>query len=86
MGNNQKKGNEIFDETEENNIPQEINNYEKELMLNFKYFNVFWYDPNNDNDFDNFKNCFQNVRYIKENNLESVINFFQKESSSDEWK
>ena len=85
MGNNQKKGNEIFDETEENNIPQEINNYEKELMLNFKYFNVFWYDPNNDNDFDNFKNCFQNVRYIKENNLESVINFFQKESSSDEW-
>ena len=27
---------------------------EKELINNFKYFNVFWYDPNNSNDFDNF--------------------------------
>ena len=59
--------------------------YEKELIENFKYFNIFWYDPNNSNDFIYFKNSFQNVRFMKETNLESVINFFKKESSSDEW-
>ena len=81
----QKNGpDKINDIPEENNFPKEIN-YEKELMSNFKYFNVFWYDPNNNNDYDIFKNSFQNVRFVKGNNLESAINFFQKESSSDEW-
>ena len=59
--------------------------YEKELMTNFKYFNIFWYDPNKTNDFDFFKNCFQNVRLVKGSNIESAINFFNQEIFSDEW-
>ena len=45
----------------ENEFPQGTI-YEKELIENFKYFNIFWYDPNNSNDFAYFKNSFQNVR------------------------
>ena len=60
-------------------------NYEKELMQNFKYFNVFWYEPKNTNYFERFKKYFQNVLFIKENNIKSSIEFFEKESSSDEW-
>ena len=67
-----------------NNFP-EGTIYEKELIENFKYFNIFWYDPNNSNDFAYFKKCFQNVLFMKATNLESVINFFKKESSSEEW-
>ena len=37
-------------ETEENTFPQGTK-YEEELNSNFKYFNVFWYDPNKSNDF-----------------------------------
>ena len=59
--------------------------YEKELRTNFKYFNIFWYDPNKTNDFDLFKDCFINVRLVKGTNLESVIDFFKKELSTDEW-
>ena len=59
--------------------------YEKELIENFKYFNIFWYDPNNSNDFIYFKNSFQNVLFMKGTNLKSVINFFKKEASSEEW-
>ena len=59
--------------------------YEKELINNFKYFNVFWYDPNNSNDFDYFKKYFLNVLFVKGTDLESVQKFFQKEISSDEW-
>ena len=59
--------------------------YEKELMTNFKYFNIFWYDPNKTNDFDFFKNCFINVRLVKGTNIESAIDFFKKEIFSDEW-
>ena len=29
--------------------------YEKELRTNFKYFNIFWYDPNKTKDFDFLK-------------------------------
>ena len=42
-------------------------------------------DYGNSNDFIYFKKSFQNVRFMKETNLESVINFFKKEASSDEW-
>ena len=66
------------------NFPSETN-YDKELMQNFKYFNVFWYEPINTNYFDRFKKYFQNVLFIKENNIKSSIEFFEKESSSDEW-
>ena len=59
--------------------------YEKELMANFKYFNIFWYVPNKTNDFDFFKNCFKNTRLVKGINLESAINFVKNESFSDEW-
>ena len=54
--------------------------YEKELNLNFKYFNVFWYDPNNTNDFEYFEKCFENVQFCKNNDLNSSIDFFKKES------
>ena len=72
------------------NVPEnKINNtfpigttYEKELNTNFKYFNVFWYNPNisNDIDLDLFKKCFENVQFFKGNDLMSIINFFRKES------
>ena len=53
-------------------------NYEKELNTNFKYFNVFWYDPNKSNDFELFINCFKNVQFYKSDNFYSSINFFKK--------
>ena len=55
-------------------------NYEKELNTNFKYFNVFWYDPKKSNDFELFINCFKNVQFYKSDNFYSSINFFKKES------
>ena len=59
--------------------------YEKELNLNFKYFNIFWYDPKRSNDFDNFRKCFENVKVYKGFDIESTLQFFQKESSIEEW-
>ena len=53
--------------------------------MNFKYFNIFWYDPNRSNDFDNFKKCFENVQVYKGFDVESTIKFFKKESSLEEW-
>ena len=58
---------------------------EKELQYNFKYFNVFWFDPNNTKDFDYFKKSFQKVKFCKGTELEKVIEFFNKESSIEEW-
>ena len=72
------------DEIKEDYFPEELD-YEKELMSNFKYFNVLWYSPNNDEDFEEFKIYFKNVRFVKVKDLESAVIFFQKESSSDEW-
>ena len=74
------KNNKKFDKK----FPQGTS-YEKELMINFKYFNVFWYDPNNTNDYDNFKICFKNVRSIKGNNLNSMLSFFTDETPPNEW-
>ena len=54
------------------------------MNSNFKYFNIFWYDPNKSNDFDRFKKCFENVQFYKGNDLESTIKFFEKESEF-EW-
>ena len=59
--------------------------YEKELNLNFKYFNIFWYDPKRSNDLDNFRKCFENVKVYKGFDIESTLQFFQKESSIEEW-
>ena len=88
MGNylypKQSDDNKKSEEINEDYISKEIT-YKEELISNIKYFNVFWYDPNNSNDFEYFQNYFQNVRFIKGTNLESVIQFFNKESSSDEW-
>ena len=60
-------------------------NYEKELNLNFKYFNVFWYDPNRSQDFDNYKKSFINIQFYKGFDIDSIINFFNNESSLEEW-
>ena len=82
---------EIYNEQNEHEREIKINNifprgskYEKELNSNFKYFNVFWYDENKNNDFNLFKKCYENVQFYKANNLNSIINFFKKESIS-EW-
>ena len=58
--------------------------YEEELNSNFKYFNIYWYDPNRSNDFDHFTKCFENVEFCKGYDLDTTINFFKKESNS-EW-
>ena len=72
---------ESIDSEEENyhNFFKETK-YEKELNSNFKYFNVFWYDPNKTNDLTNFINCFENVQCFFSNDLESAINLFKKQS------
>ena len=67
-------------EYKNNNFP-EGTIYEKELNSNFKYFNIFWYDPNKSNDFDCFKKCFENVQFYKAYDLQQILNFFKKESS-----
>ena len=56
-----------------------------ELKLNFKYFNIFWYDPKKTQDFSYFNKCFVNIQFYKGFELESIINFFNKESSLEEW-
>jgi hypothetical protein len=78
----QKKNKEKYI-VEDIKFPQQTK-YEKELNLNFKYFNVLWYDPNKTNEFEYFKKCFENVLFYKVNDLESALKFFEKESSS-EW-
>ena len=80
--NSSKKKNENY-KVEDIKFPQ-LTKYEKELNLNFKYFNVLWYDPNKTNEFEYFKKCFENVQFYKVNDLESALKFFEKESSS-EW-
>ena len=88
MGNNansnEKKHFHFFHRKKENEFPQGTL-FEKELNLNFRYFNIFWYDPYKSNDFDNFKKCFENVQVYKGFDVESTIKFFQKESSLEEW-
>ena len=59
--------------------------YEKELNLNFKYFNIFWFDPNNSLDFNKYKTCFKNVNTFQGFDLESTLKFFEKTSSLEEW-
>ena len=85
----------LEDKKENNAYPNQLNSndnntfpigtkFEKALNSNFKYFNVFWYDPNKTNDFNCFKKCFENVEFCRKYNLESSINFFKKEKIS-EW-
>ena len=75
----------IVELKEEEYFENENKIYEKELSLNFKYFNVFWFDPNNTHDFDYFKKSFENVRFLKAYDIETIVNFFNKESSIEEW-
>ena len=58
---------------------------EKELQTSFKYFNVFWFDPNNTKDYDYFRNSFKNVKFYKGTDIDQVINFFNKEFTLEEW-
>ena len=94
---NNKKGQNDINHISQTNIspkPQnqkvKINNsfpkgteYEISLNNNFKNFDVFFYDPNNSNDYDNFIYCFENVRFFKSYSLDSTIKFFKNESMSD---
>ena len=75
---------EIYEEEKIQLFPQGTV-YEKELNLNFKYFNIFWFDPNKSHDFDIYQKCFEKVQFYKAFDLESIIKFFQKESSIEEW-
>jgi len=77
--------NNVVELKEEEYFENENKIYEKELSLNFKYFNVFWFDPNNTHDFDYFKKSFENVRFLKAHDIETIVNFFNKESSIEEW-
>ena len=38
-----------------------ISIYEEELSQYFQYLNVFWYDPDNTNDYKLFKKCFEKI-------------------------
>ena len=73
-------GNNVFLNNNNKNTFPKGTKYEKELNSNFKYFNVFWYDPNKTNDLTNFINCFENVQCFFSNDLESAINLFKKQS------
>ena len=64
---------------ESNNFPRD-SKYEKELNSNFKYFNVFWFDPNKTNDYNLFEKCFENVQFHQSDDINSMINFFEKET------
>ena len=82
--NHNDSANQNIHKDKNNNIFPQGTEYEKELNSNFKYFNVFWYNPNKTHEFDAFKKCFDNVQFSKGYNLYSTINFFKKESLS-EW-
>ena len=58
--------------------------YQNELNSNFKYFNVFWYDPYKNQEFKYFTNCFENVEFYEDYELNSTIDFFKKQFIS-EW-
>ena len=72
-----------YNKEKHNTFPQGTE-YEKELNSNFRYFNIYWYDPNKSNDFDCFKKCFENVQFYRGYDLKSTLQFFEKESSF-EW-
>ena len=63
-----------------NNSFPEGTEYEQELSLNFKYLNVFWFDQNKTNDFEHFAKSFENVKFFKSYDLDTVIKFFEDES------
>ena len=99
LNNNINNSNYIFLNNNKNNNPiNNINiltnnnnytfpkgtKYEEELNANFRYFNVFWYDPNKSNDFVNFRKCFENVEFYQASDIKTIIEFFKTEFIS-EW-
>ena len=54
--------------------------YEEILNKDFRYFNIFWFDPYKTIEFDNFIKCFENVEFYKAHSLKAAENFFMKES------
>ena len=72
------------DNNNSNNIFPSGTKYEEILNKDFRYFNIFWYDPNKVRHFEHFIKCFENVEFYKAYNLYSAINFF-KEQSISEW-
>ena len=81
----QKEKEEEEEEEEEENLFPKGTQYEKDLNSNFKYFNIFWYNPNKSNDYKLFKKCFENVQFYQAFDIEAIINFFEKLSSLEEW-
>ena len=75
--NHNDSANQNIHKDKNNNIFPQGTEYEKELNSNFKYFNVFWYNPNKTHEFDAFKKCFDNVQFSKGYNLYSTINKFE---------
>ena len=71
-------------ENEEDEFPIEIA-FKKEIQENFKYFNIFWFDPNKTHDFDYFKSFFKNTKFFKGTEIEKTIKFFDNESTLEEW-
>ena len=81
----EEKEKEEEEEEEEEDLFPMGTEYEKELNLNFKYYNIFWFDPNKSKDFIYFKKSFENVQFKKAYDIESIVNFFKRESSLEEW-
>jgi hypothetical protein len=75
-GQNDPEWNDISNDKEGNHFFPGLAKYEEELNSNFKYFDVFWYNPNKTNDFNCFKKCFENVQFHMEYTLESTLKFF----------
>ena len=69
----------VIDNIDYDTFPRDTK-YEEELNLNFKYFNVFWYDPNKTKECDKYTKCFENVQFQIEDDLFSAINFFKSQT------
>ena len=67
-----------------NNISQNYKKYEEILNRDFKYFNIFWFDPKITKEYNNFIKCFENVEFYKAHSFDAAKNFFEQQSIS-EW-
>lgn len=71
---------------DENCSSQEDTNYKEQMKNMFKYFNVYWFDPNNSISYDEWKEGpFNKIELIIEKDAQKIISFFQEYSSIEEW-
>ena len=66
-------------------IPLSIEDLSLLLKTKFKYFNIYWFDPNNSNDFDELKNNIDSVSVETGSTIDSIVEFFNNYSDFDEW-